>query len=100
TCWLVSFSMRLSMRRPTDSRSGLEPLLQDDGDCAARALADRPGDNGLPGQLVGAVAERHEGAAERVAVDGAAHLDQAAGAEELPRARPHDVGPSALLGAL
>ena len=52
------------------------------------------------GQLVRAVAQRHERAGERVPVDGAAHLDQPAGAEELGRARHLHVGPAARARAL
>ena len=55
---------------------------------------------GLHGQLVRPVAHRHEGAAERPAVDRAAHLDQAAGTEELHRGGPDHVGPAALARAL
>jgi hypothetical protein len=44
------------MRWPTDSRSGPESLLQDDGAgvALALALADRLADVGLHGKLVGA----------------------------------------------
>lgn len=52
-----------------------------------------------PGSL-GAIAECHERAAERVAVDPAANLDDAAGAEELDRAGHNHVGPAALGSAL
>ena len=53
----------------------------------------------LTRQPVRAVTLRHEGAGERVAIDRAAHLHQAAGAEVCGRLRPHDVGPPALVRA-
>ena len=43
---------------------------------------------------------RHEGALERLPIDGPHHLHEAAGAEILDRLRPHDVSPSALVRAL
>jgi hypothetical protein len=50
-------------------------------DAVADLLADGPADGGGDGEFVGAIAEGHEGASERAAVDGAADLDQAPGAE-------------------
>jgi 2-polyprenyl-6-methoxyphenol hydroxylase-like FAD-dependent oxidoreductase len=49
-------------------------------------LADGLADIGLDRELMGPVAEGHERAAERVAVDGSAHLDQTADAEALSSA--------------
>src|SRR6202030_520625 len=55
-----------------------EPLKQADGHHVAGLLADELADLALHRELVRAVTQGHEGAPERVAVDGAAHLDQAA----------------------
>src|SRR3954447_11948163 len=61
------------------------------GDDVARLLADRPADLRLDRQLVAAVAERHERAAEGDPVDRAAHLDEPAGAEGVDGAGPDEV---------
>ena len=49
----------------------------------AGSLADDPAKVGPNRKLVSAVTERHEGTPERVALDGAADLDQPRGAEVL-----------------
>src|SRR5438477_12988501 len=77
-----------------------ESFLQHHGHPLPRLLADRLANVGLHGELVGPVTHRHEGALEGVPVDGAAYLDEPGGAEELHRARHHDVGPASLRGAL
>src|SRR3989442_1300920 len=71
-----------------------------DGHGVARLLRDGGAHVGLDGQLVGAVAEGHERAAERMAVDGAADLHQAAGAEVRGRTRHDHICPPALVRAL
>ena len=73
-----------------------EALIQADCDGVALFLGDLPADFGLDGELVGAVAEGHERAPERLAVDRSPHLHEAPGAEELNRARHHHVRPAAL----
>src|ERR671912_2499297 len=54
----------------------VDPLLQQDGHGVTGLLADRPADLRLDGQLVRAVAQGHEGALERVAVDRPPDLDE------------------------
>src|SRR5688500_8649654 len=61
------------------SSASVETLEQADGHGVAGVLVDRPPQVGLHRQLVGAVAERHEAALERVAVDRASHLHQPSG---------------------
>ena len=98
---LVDRSGRAVRPVAVGSRLGpADPFQQADGHGVAHLLADGLADVRLDRELVGAVAEGHERAAERVAVDGPAHLDQAAGAEERHRFGPHDVGPAALCLAL
>src|ERR1700729_2079107 len=75
---------------------GAEALEQADGHGIAGLLPGELADLGLDRELVGAVAELHERAAEGMAIDCPAHLDQTAGAEERHRLRPYHVGPAAL----
>jgi hypothetical protein len=98
--WRVSIGLPSSLREPASGLLPLKALLEVDGHSLAGFFADRPAQVSLDGQLVGAVAERRERAAERVAVDTAPYLDQASGAEELGRARHDHVGPTALGWAL
>ena len=88
-------SPRARADRPQLSRSSSRTTTE-----SPSSLPIRLPDLGLHRQLVGAVAQRHERALERLAVEGAAHLDQPAGAEELGRPGHHHVGPAALRRAL
>ena len=63
------------------------------GHLVAVGLADGAADARGDGQLVGAVAERHEGTGEGFTVDGAGHLHQAPGAEDGGRVGQLDTGP-------
>src|SRR4051794_36921604 len=76
--------------------STVEPLLQAHDHVVTGLFGDGLAHIGLDRQLVGAVSERHERAAEGMAVDSAAHLHQPAGAEILGRSGHDDIGPSAL----
>src|SRR5205814_71930 len=91
-------SLRRSWRAP--ARCGRDALVEVDADGVASLLSDRGAHAGGDGELVGAVAEGHERAAERVAVDAAPDADQATGAEVPGRAGHHEVGPAALARAL
>src|SRR5688572_19996237 len=82
------------------ARRSAEPLLEVDSHAVTRLLADRLADAGLDRQLVGSVAERHEGAGERVTIDGPLHLHQPPRPEERHRLRPHQIRPAPLAGAL
>ena len=82
--------------RPGGLAPRAEALLQADGHGVAGLLADDLADLGLDRKLVGAIAQGHERALERVAVNGPPHLDQAPGPEELHRLRPDQVRPAAL----
>jgi hypothetical protein len=64
--------------------SCFEALIELDRDRLAGFCADRATQVGFDRQLVGAIAECHERAAERVAVDPAANLHQPAGADGAP----------------
>ncbi len=59
-----------------------EALFDTNDDIVAIGLADGHADGRGDGKLVCAVAERHERATERYAVDGASDLDATAGAEQ------------------
>src|SRR5829696_3957769 len=88
---------------PAASRSEtalLNPFSEMDGHVVTLALVEDSAQVRLDRQLVRSVAERHEGAAKGVAVDGSGDLDQAARAEEFSTPVGHDVGPSALRRAL
>src|SRR6266536_4260143 len=63
-------------------------------------LPDRFADVRFDGQLVGAVAHRHERTAKWVAVDGPSHPDEPRSAKELHRVGHDHVGPAALVGTL
>ena len=67
--------------RPPAARVRAEALHQVDDHVVAVALADGLAYGSGDGELVGAVAERHERAAKRNAVHGAGDLDETAGAE-------------------
>src|SRR3954451_4417382 len=82
------------------SRHLAEALGQVYDDRVAGALADLLAQLRLHRELVRPVAECHEGALERVAVDAPTHLDETAGAEELGRAVHLRVGPAARIRAL
>src|SRR5207248_11294140 len=94
SCVLPTSTARSRPRFPSTTVSGtldevargfsvFEPLLQADGHRVTDLLRDGHSQLGLDGQLVRAVAQGHEGALEGLAVDGAADLHQAAGAEVL-----------------
>ena len=70
------------------------------GDCLAGVLVDVCAEIGLDRQFVGAVAESHERASERMSVHGCYDLDEAAGAEVLGAPIGHEIGPAALGWAL
>src|SRR5579872_3001607 len=76
--------------------SPFETLLEMHRHAVAGALADGRPEVAADGQLVGAIAKRHEGRLERLAIHRAAHLDEPAGAEELRRAGHHHVCPAPL----
>src|SRR5215213_3972816 len=78
----------------------LNPFSEMDGHVVTLVLVDDSAQVRLDRQLVRSVAQRHEGAAKGVAVDGSGDLDQAARAEEIGTPIRHDVGPSALGRAL
>lgn len=78
----------------------IQPLCQLDGDGVARLLADGIEQVGLDRQLVGAVAESHEGTLEGYAIGGRPHLHQAPCSEEICGTGPDHIGPAALRGAL
>jgi catechol 2,3-dioxygenase-like lactoylglutathione lyase family enzyme len=112
-CWTTTFDESTSptSRRPpqtsrrgafpsTPDRSAADPLGEVDRDGVARLLAQRLAELGGERQLVGAVAERHERATERLAVDGAGDLHQASRAEEVSGPVGDDVGPPTARGAL
>jgi hypothetical protein len=77
-----------------------DAFLEVHGDLVACFFADALTQVGLHRKFVGAVAERHERARERLAVNGAADRDQSAGAEEGRRIGHHHIGPAALVLAL
>src|SRR5262249_37449412 len=81
------------------SISAFDPLLQNHFDRLAGFLADRFLDVRPDWQLMPAVAQRHEGAAEGPPASLSANLDQATGAEKPNRLRPDQVSPAALVRA-
>src|SRR6187551_2884782 len=93
-------------RPPSVANDGLmregrlpEPLGQVDVDRVALGLVDDIADVGLDGQLVRAIAQRHERAPERMPIDRAGDLDQTAGPEEVSAPVGYHVGPATLRGA-
>ena len=77
-----------------------DSFLQVNDDSIAFLLADSFSEIRFHGQLMSAVSQSHERAAEWMAVDGAANLDQTSSAEECSRVRHHDVGPASFGGGL
>jgi hypothetical protein len=60
-----------------------QPFLQANGHGVARFLHDRLPDIGLDRQLVGAVTHDHEGASERMTIDGSSDRNQPRRPEDL-----------------
>src|SRR3954447_4594044 len=77
----------------TTATGSAEPFLEVDDDVVAVGLADGCSNGGGDRQLVRPVSERHERTAERDAVDGAGHLDEAARAEHPGRVGHLHAGP-------
>src|SRR5439155_11626879 len=77
--------------------SGVESFDELDRQGVARTLADRLAHCGLHWELVRAVTQRHEGADERVPVDGAPRLHEPARTEGVGGAGHDEVSPAARL---
>ena len=71
-----------------------------DGHPVPGLLTDRLPQIRLQRKLVPPVAQGHERALERVAIDGATNLHPPSGAEELGRSRHDDIRPATLVRAL
>ena len=78
---------------------GREAALDHYGDFVTGVFADCGSNRLFNGELVGAVAQSHEGTLEGEAVDFAFDLDQTTGGEELRGLGPYNVGPAAFLRA-
>src|SRR5580765_5720098 len=83
-------------RREDSPQCLLDPLFQSHGDSVPRALADGLADFGFYGQHVISTAHCHERTGERMAINCALDLDEAARAKELDRLGPRHVGPPTL----
>ena len=73
--------MRFNLEKTS---SVVESSFQPNGDSVSRLLGDRLAHVGLDRQLMSAISQRHEGTAERMAIDRAANLHKAAGTKGTP----------------
>src|SRR5580765_1795770 len=89
--------MRVPIGR-SGAASDVDAFHQPDRNAVAGVLLDDLPQIAVDGELVCAIAERHERTPERVPVHGASHLHQAASTEELGGARHDYVRPTSLCG--